>query len=786
MRSLVSSRALVVSLVAGFTLVGCGGGGGTGDGTPPGDTTPPTLLSVTPANTASAVALTATVGATFSEPLACPTVTAASFTVTGDGLLAGTRTCAGATVTFTPSVPLEPGRLHDVRITTAVTDVAGNHLGSEVHWAFTVAAADTTRPTVLSTVPASGATGVSVATEIRANLSEPLDCDTATSATFTLAAEGPIPGLVGCQGAVVTFTPSSGLAPSATYTATLGTGLKDAAGNALAAPVAWTFTTGVPPDLTPPNVVSTVPAAGAIGVAVGGALTATFSEAMDPATLTAASFTLRAGAVDVAGSVAASGTTATFTPAAPLAHATVYTATLTTAAKDLAGNALAAPATWTFTTVDAPGGLRFLLDRFGDLYSVREDGSGLIRFTNSFATEAFVGVSPGGMVVYQLDGRSLYAVPADGSALAVPLVNTAATVSFRGFTTTGRAVYAIGYDLYSVTLDGLTTSPLAADPDLYEEDPHFAPGGRVVFRSQTAGGNTSVVSVADDGTDRIVLDGTPGIKTIPFITGTGRVYIERVLGSGFGDQHDLWSVEADGSLLAPIADDPIRWEGFQGIAPDGTLVYDYFDLRIFSPVEEHVVIGGVDLNVGLGGYVGVTAGNRVVYRTGTTYEDTAIRAIGTDGTGDLPLETQLGSKSAYVVHPGGRVLYRFFDGAQGDVRCADAATGAMVALASTSADEFPLGIAPGGRLIYGSMEPNSGSIASLHSVDAACGDHRLLVESATGGITLQGFTSDGRVAYTLSDASGTALFLAGHDGSAPVNLSQVTALGAAAFYGSVP
>ncbi|NCQ29478.1 MAG: Ig-like domain-containing protein, partial [Armatimonadetes bacterium] len=58
------------------------------------------------------------------------------------------------------------------------------------------------------------------------------------------------------------------------------------------------------------TVSSTVPAEGATGVAIDGNLTATFSAAMDPATITTATFTLKQGATVVAGAVTYAGMTA--------------------------------------------------------------------------------------------------------------------------------------------------------------------------------------------------------------------------------------------------------------------------------------------------------------------------------------------------------------------------------------------------------------------------------------------------------------------------------------------
>src|ERR1700733_1472024 len=103
--------------------------------------------------------------------------------------------------------------------------------------------------------------------------------------------------------------------------------------------------TGSNPDLTPPTATSATPLNGATGVCTNSIVTATFSAAMNPATLNTTTFTLTAGtsAVAVAGVVTynASSNTATFTPSSPLATGTLYTATITTGAHDTFGIALA-------------------------------------------------------------------------------------------------------------------------------------------------------------------------------------------------------------------------------------------------------------------------------------------------------------------------------------------------------------------------------------------------------------------------------------------------------------
>src|SRR5439155_15386961 len=122
-------------------------------------------------------------------------------------------------------------------------------------------------------------------------------------------------------GVTATFTPAANLAPLTTYTATISTGARDLAGNALAVDFVWNFTTGVIPDTTAPMVSATVPANSAIGVSISAQIASTFSEAMDPSTIGTATFTLMQGTTPVAGTVNYSGRSEDFrvgTDRAPL------------------------------------------------------------------------------------------------------------------------------------------------------------------------------------------------------------------------------------------------------------------------------------------------------------------------------------------------------------------------------------------------------------------------------------------------------------------------------------
>ena len=314
--------------------------------------TVPTVVSTIPANGATAVQINTTISATFSMAMNPSTITASSFTVTGQGgaAVAGAVTYSGLTATFTPAAPLAFGSIYTATITTGATDMGGTSLLANYVWSFTT---NTPPPAVISTIPANGATAVSIGQVLSATFSEAMAPATIGASTFTVTGPGgtAVVGTVTYSGVVATFTPSANLAFNTAYTATITTGATSVAGTPLPANYVWTFTTLAPA----PTVIAVVPLNGATGVPLGQVLNATFSETMNCASLTAASFTVMGpGANAVVGSVSCVGSVATFTPSAQLAVNTLYAATITTAAANTMGTPLAANYVWTFRTVPAP------------------------------------------------------------------------------------------------------------------------------------------------------------------------------------------------------------------------------------------------------------------------------------------------------------------------------------------------------------------------------------------------------------------------------------------------
>jgi hypothetical protein len=104
------------------------------------------------------------------------------------------------------------------------------------------------------------------------------------------------------------------------------------------------------PTPASPTVSSTSPSNNATDVPRNNAIIISFSEAMDPATITTSTVIVKQGATVVPGTILYSGTTATFTPSNNLLALTNYTVTVTTGAKTLSGKAFGAESVSNFTT----------------------------------------------------------------------------------------------------------------------------------------------------------------------------------------------------------------------------------------------------------------------------------------------------------------------------------------------------------------------------------------------------------------------------------------------------
>ena len=365
-------RLWALASIALAVLAGCGGGdngkepilggsGGLAQSTP-------TVTAVTPAVNATNVAFnTKVLTATFSKAMDASTLTANSFTLacpTGSAITGGAvsyvTTGSIATLTLPASTTLPSGAVCTATVANSVKDTYGIALASNYSWSFTVTS-DVTAPTVTSTSPANNATNVARNASAGVTFSENMDASTLTATNVAVketVSGTAVAGAVSYSGVTAVFKPTTALAASTRYTVTVkggATGAADLAGNRLASDFTSSWTTGAIVDSTAPTVVGTINANGATNVPINTKIGATFSEGMDPLTVTVPNFQVKqtvSGAA-VPGTLNYSGVDAVFTPTSNLALSTGYTITVKGApngVKDLAGNLMVSDYVWSWTT----------------------------------------------------------------------------------------------------------------------------------------------------------------------------------------------------------------------------------------------------------------------------------------------------------------------------------------------------------------------------------------------------------------------------------------------------
>ncbi|MCC6811658.1 MAG: Ig-like domain-containing protein [Deltaproteobacteria bacterium] len=212
------------------------------------DTSGPVLAQAAPEDGAHDVDLASIVALTFDEPVKATSVTSTSVRLEANGASVPVfRNTSGAKITLTPKATLTPGTVYTVIVTSAVRDLIGNAMAPLSITFTTVPPPDTVPPVVVSATPVNGAMAVAVNVAPAFVFNEALDPLTAVAANVTLkdAATSDVAFSVGYAAGTLTVTPSAPLTAATTYTATLGTGLTDVAGNPLAAPYVLVFTTAL-------------------------------------------------------------------------------------------------------------------------------------------------------------------------------------------------------------------------------------------------------------------------------------------------------------------------------------------------------------------------------------------------------------------------------------------------------------------------------------------------------------------------------------------------------------
>lgn len=276
-------------------------------GTAP-DNTPPTIIQVVPPSGSTDIATNRLITVEFSEPMNATTLNATTFTISAGGTPVSGR-LAMATgprgpntlATFTPNQLLNATNPYAVTLTDWLLDTGGNPLGAVSSNFTTGAGVDNVRPSVVSTSPPFNTNlgapkNIPLNANITVSFSEPMNSRTITANSFQVAFTSDAGGQqsVSVSGSLamssdlrsVTFTPAQPLAPSSTFTATLGSSITDLAGNAILPLLGTQFITGVQATETTPLTVVVSPVSGDTNIAINAPVVFQFSRPVAPTTVT--------------------------------------------------------------------------------------------------------------------------------------------------------------------------------------------------------------------------------------------------------------------------------------------------------------------------------------------------------------------------------------------------------------------------------------------------------------------------------------------------------------------
>ena len=218
-----------------------------------------------------------------------------------------------------------------------------------------------------------------------------------------------------------------------------------------------------------PQVLSTIPANGAVGVPLNQVVTVAFNEKMNASTITSTSFTVidetksaaLKAAVVVTGTFSFTGKIAYFTPTTPLAVNTTYTGRLTRDIKDMVGSTLQAEYVWTFKTDITPTVIGSPLNNAIDVplntsifatFSAPLDSTSIKSVTTAFTVKQGTLVVPGKIV---FDTNTATFLP---TAPLLPFTNYTGTLTTAVKNSLGTPL-ATDYVWSFITIPQLTLSP---------------------------------------------------------------------------------------------------------------------------------------------------------------------------------------------------------------------------------------------------------------------------------------------------------------------------------------
>ena len=247
------------------------------------DNTAPTVVSTSPVDQATDIAVDASLQVVFSEDM---------FQLSSASVLGVNRGVATLNWLNAYTVEIEhddwiEGSLIDIALVSGFIDPSGNPLDT-YNWSFNI---ETTVPFLESNLPSDLATNLGTNLDLILNFSTPMNLDALGAAITVVDDANPLVALpvqindFYTTGKQVHLDFPVLLPANATITVNIDTSAESLAGIALASPASFSFTTAAGFDGTPPELVGIVPASGSTISANTPSITFTFDEIIYPRTV---------------------------------------------------------------------------------------------------------------------------------------------------------------------------------------------------------------------------------------------------------------------------------------------------------------------------------------------------------------------------------------------------------------------------------------------------------------------------------------------------------------------
>jgi hypothetical protein len=210
------------------------------------DTNPPTVTATNPGGTVNPPT-NSVIQALFNKPVQATSLSQVTLTAGGPAIpVTASLSNGDQTLTLTPGAPLLPGPFYTVTV-TGVNSIAGIPMSAPFVFNFTTAAgAQLGGTAALSTVPASGATGVLASVHPTVTFSNPIDPVSAAAGVilYVYPSYVVVPSTLSFSAdfKTVTITPNAALTSGQTYLIQTNSNVTDQTGRTETVSVSNTFT----------------------------------------------------------------------------------------------------------------------------------------------------------------------------------------------------------------------------------------------------------------------------------------------------------------------------------------------------------------------------------------------------------------------------------------------------------------------------------------------------------------------------------------------------------------